>query len=165
MGSLLERLERLGVLEGGAAATTSPDLERGRPELALLRVCNAGLLRGGLSVALGIRPDELFGPLCARIGGRARKLKVVDVRDRPAPELAVLVDGRTERWEVEDAAALVHNLNDLLRDDPACRAVAVLGEWEDMLQLWCLEKRQLERLLGERFFEPRNRRQLEDILS
>ena len=64
---------------------------------------------------------------------------------------------------MEDAAALVHNLNDLLREDPHGRAVAVLGEWEDMLQLWCLPKRQLAGLLREGSFEPRNRRQLEEL--
>lgn len=155
MSKWLARLERLGLLEGGAAAASE--------ESDLLRLCHAGKLKGGLSVALGVRPEELFGPLCAHIGGRARKLKLVDVRDVPVLELTVLVGERTERWEVEDAAALVHNLNDLLREDVHSRAVALLGEWEDMLQLWCLPKRQLAGLLGERFFQPRNRRQLEEL--
>lgn len=157
MSDLRERLERLGLgvpeawPEGGADS--------------LLKLCEAGALEGGLSVALGVRPDELVGPLCARLGGRAKGLKVLDVRDRPALELTVFFAERTERWEVEDAAALVHNLNDLFREDPGTRAAAVLGEWEDSLQLWCVEKGVLPRLLRERFFAPANRRQLEELVG
>ena len=90
MGTWLDRLERLGLLESGAVAA-GEELGRGRPEGALLKLCHAGKLKGGLSVALGVRPEELFGPLCAHIGGRARKLKLVDVRDVPALELTVLL--------------------------------------------------------------------------
>jgi hypothetical protein len=156
MSALRERIERLGLLVPGAWPEEGP--------ATLLKLCDAGALQGGLSVALDVRPDELVGPLCARIGGRAKRLKILDVRDKPALELTVFYDELTERWEVEDVPALVHNVNDLFREDMDARAVAILGEWEDMLQLWCVEKRALRRLLSERFFTPINRRQLEALL-
>ncbi len=129
--------------------------------MSLLRLCDAGVLEGGLTVALGVRADELVGPLTLAMGGAARRFKVVDVRERPHFELHILAGETSERWEVEDLWALVHNLNDLYREAPDVRAVAVLGEWNDALQLLCVDKRALPRLLRERFFEPRNRDTLE----
>jgi hypothetical protein len=107
-------------------------------------------------VALGVRPDELVGPLTQAMGGAARGFKLVDVRERGTLELHVLVGDSTERWEVEDLGALVHNLNDLYRDAPGVRAVAILGEWTDALQLLCVDKRSLPRLLRQSFFAPVN---------
>jgi hypothetical protein len=130
------------------------------PEVSLLRLCEAGLLEGGLSVALGVRPDELVGPLTLAMGGAARRFKVVDVRERPTLELHVLAGELTERWEVEDLSALVHNLNDLYREAQDVRAVAVLGEWADALQLLCVDKKSLPRLLRQPFFAPVNVRDL-----
>jgi hypothetical protein len=133
------------------------------PHLAVLRLCHRGALDGGLSAALDVRPDELVGPLCAAVGGSARRLKILDVRDLPRPQLRIAYGELEESWEVEDLYALVHNLNDLLRADPSARAVAVLGEWEDMLQLWCVRKAELQRLLRTDYFAPRNRHQLEQL--
>lgn len=162
MGALRERLEALGLLRSDAAPPETP-LDDGPPHVALLRLCDAGQLDGGMSVSLGVQPDELFGPLCAAVGGRAREVKLVDVRERPALELTIHFDGRDERWEVEGLEGLIHNLNDLLKGDPRARAVAVLGEWQDALQLWCVPKRALPRLLRERFFAPRNEGQLREL--
>jgi hypothetical protein len=111
-------------------------------------------------VALGVRPDELVGPLTLAMGGAARRLKVVDVRERPALELHIQAGELSERWEVEDVPALVHNLNSLYQPEPQVRAVAVLGEWEDALQLWCLDKQVLPRLWRLPFFAPLNRADL-----
>jgi hypothetical protein len=159
MASLSDLLVRERLLKDKAAAAEV--LVKGEPpHVSLLRLCDAGLLHGGLSVALGVRPDELVGPLTLAMGGAARSLKVVDVRERPTLELHVLVGERTERWEVEDLAALVHNLNDLYRESQQVRAVAVLGEWADALQLLCVEKRMLPRLLRQSFFAPVNASQL-----
>ena len=159
MASLSDVLVRERLLKDKAAAAGV--LVAGEPpHVALLRLCDAGLLHGGLSVALGVRPDELVGPLSLAMGGAARSFKVVDVRERPTLELHVLVGERTERWQVEDLAALVHNLNDLYRESQQVRAVAVLGEWADALQLLCVEKRALARLLREPFFAPVNASQL-----
>jgi hypothetical protein len=74
--------------------------------------------------------------------------------------LQLLAGDVSERWEVEDLSALVHNLNSLYRDAPDVRAVAELGEWEDALQLWCVERSVLPRLLRQPFFAPRNVRAL-----
>ncbi|HYO73556.1 MAG TPA: hypothetical protein VEU33_46570, partial [Archangium sp.] len=131
------------------------------PHVSLLRLCDAGLLEGGLTVAFGVRPDELVGPLTLAMGGAARRFKLVDVRERPVLELHILAGEVSERWEVEDLWALVHNLNDLYRDTQDVRAIAVLGEWNDALQLLCVDKRALPRLLRERFFAPQNRDALE----
>jgi hypothetical protein len=159
MASLPDTLVRERLLKDRAAAAEV--LVPGEPSpVSLLRLCDAGLLQGGLSVSLKVRPDELVGPLTQAMGGAARGFKVVDVRERPTVELHVLVGGLTERWEVEDLAALVHNLNDLYREAPDVRAVAVLGEWADALQLLCVDKRSLPRLLRQPFFSPVNTREL-----
>jgi hypothetical protein len=162
MASLIDTLSRERLVKDRAAAAEV--LVAGElPHVALLRLCDAGLLQGGLSVALGVRPDELTGPLTQAMGGAARGFKVVDVRERPTLELHVLVGERTERWEVEDLAALVHNLNDLYRESGDVRAIAVLGEWADALQLLCVEKRVLPRLLRQSFFAPGNAPQLAQL--
>ncbi|TQF10361.1 hypothetical protein FJV41_39815 [Myxococcus llanfairpwllgwyngyllgogerychwyrndrobwllllantysiliogogogochensis] len=159
MSPLLDVLTRERLLKDREAATEL--LPRGEPpHVSLLRLCDAGLLVGGLSVAYGVRPDELMGPLTLAMGGAARNLKVVDVRERPVLELHVQAGDLTERWEVEDLSVLVHNLNDLYRDAADVRAVAELGEWEDALQLWCVDKPTLPRLVRQPFFAPRNARAL-----
>jgi hypothetical protein len=43
----------------------------------------------------------------------------------------------------------VHNLNDVYRDQPKVKLVVVLGEWEDMVQLWVLPRRELRDLLAD----------------
>ncbi len=159
MASLTDTLARERLLKDAAAAEEV--LVAGEPpEVSLLRLCDAGLLHGGLSVSLGVRPDELVGPLTQAMGGAARGFKLVDVRERNTLELHVLVGDSTERWEVEDLSALVHNLNDLYRDALEVRAVAILGEWSDALQLLCVEKRSLPRLLRQPFFIPVNAQSL-----
>ena len=160
---LLDRLREDGVLAKGFSAEPSsaqPEPGRGPPHLALLQLCNQRALDGGLTVALDVRPDELIGPLCTAVGGTARKLRVLDVRERPSFELRIAYGDLEEPWEVEDLYALVHNLNDLLKDDRTARAIAVLGEWEDALQLWCVKKEWLPRLFRRDYFAPRNRAEL-----
>ncbi|MFP2912442.1 hypothetical protein ACLESD_46970 [Pyxidicoccus sp. 3LFB2] len=155
MASLIEVLAQERLLKDRDAAAEV--VRQGEPpHVSLLRLCDAGLLEGGLSVAYGVRPDELVGSLTNVMGGAARRFKVVDVRERPVLELHVLAGDVSERWEVEDLSALVHNLNSLYRDAPDVRAVAELGEWEDALQLWCVDKRTLPRLFRQTFFSPRN---------
>jgi hypothetical protein len=160
MASLLDSLERSRLLKDREAAREVFDPAE-PPHVSLMRLCDAGLLEGGLSVALGVRPDELVGPLTLAMGGAARRFKLVDVRERPVLELHVLAGDVSERWEVEDLWALVHNLNDLYREAQDVRAIAVLGEWNDALQLLCVEKRLVAKLLREPFFAPRNRDALE----
>jgi hypothetical protein len=163
MRGLLDRLARHGLLKTGVDPGDAGDRAPARADLDLLRLCERGALEGGLSVALDVRPDEAIGALCAAIGGGARRLRVVDVRERPVRELRVRVGEIEEAWDVEDVDALAHNLNDLLKDDPGARVVAVLGEWEDALQLWCVPKDKLAMLLRADDFAPRNRGQLESL--
>jgi len=162
MASLLDTLGRERLLKDPAAAAEV--LVPGEPPpVSLLRLCDAGLLHGGLSVALDVRPDELVGPLTQAMAGAARGFKLVDVRERRTLELHVLVGELTERWEVEDLSALVHNLSDLYEKAPDVRAIAVLGEWADALQLLCVDKRSLSRLLRQPFFAPVNARYLQRL--
>ncbi len=158
MATPLQRLSQLGLLKasldrGSLRATQTPGCE-------LLQLCNAMVLEGGLSVSSDVRPDELIGPLAMALGGRARELRVIEVRDHPRQEMTVRL-GEVERtWAVQDLEALVHHLNDLFKSDPSSRALAILGELEDQLQLWALDKRVLASLLGEEFFRPRNRKDI-----
>ena len=153
--SLKAELQRMGLLTDGAHVPAGQQL---------LPLCDAGALDGSLSVALDLRPDELIGPLCERIGGGARLLKVLDVREDP--EVALIVDAGSgeEVWEVREPRDLVERCNEEFRSDVEARAVAVLGEWEDSLQLWCIPKRALSSLLRAPFFQAENRARLSALV-
>lgn len=160
MATPLQRLSQLGLLKasfdrGSLAETLTPDRE-------LLELCNAMALEGGLSVSLDVRPDELIGPLAMAMGGRARELKVIEVRDQPRREMTVRLGEWERTWVVQDLEALVRHLNHLFKSDPSSKALAVLGELEDQLQLWVLDKRLIASLRGEEFFRARN---FKDILA
>jgi hypothetical protein len=154
--SLKTELQRLGLL--------LEDVHLAPGHQTLLVLCNDGLLDGGMSVALDLRPDELIGPLCERIGGRARALKVLDARDDPEQELLVDAGEGEEAWPVRDTRDLVDRVNEAFESDPEARAVAVLGEWEDMLQLWCVPREALASLIRAPFFEAENRSRLSALL-
>lgn len=128
----------------------------------LLQLCHAGRLVGGLSVGWRVTPDEAIGPVTHAMGELATRLKVLDVRSGPPMQLEVRFElppdvlredegprVRAEWWDVEDLAGLVHNLNDVYRDQPKVKLVVVLGEWEDMVQLWALPRRELRELLAD----------------
>jgi hypothetical protein len=153
--SLKAELEQLGLLTEGAHVP---------PGQQLLMLCDAGALEGGLSVALDLRPDELIGPLCERIGGSARQLKVLDVREDPEVSLIIDAGNGEESWEVREPRDLVERCNEEFREDAEARAVAVLGEWEDSLQLWCIPKRTLSSLLRAPFFQAENRARLSALV-
>jgi hypothetical protein len=114
---------------------------------------------------MDLRPDELIGPLCAQMGGRAARLKVLDVRVVPAPELLVVVDGVEDAWRVRNVEGLVTALNERFADDEESSAVALLGEWDEMLQLWCIKKRLLPKLLSAAWFTPANRPALQVLIT
>jgi hypothetical protein len=145
---LRQRLKELGFLKAGAKEKT------------LLALCHAGRLHGGVSVALSATPDEVLGALGAAMGGAASALRLEDVRGKGPFELHVRTRETLEKWEVEDTPGLIHNLNDLFRSDANVRACAVLGEWEDMLQLLVVDRFRLLMLLSEPWFEPKNRADL-----
>jgi hypothetical protein len=135
--------------------------------LSLPRLCAEGLLAGGLSVALDVRPDELFGALAEAVGGPAKRLKVLDVRDRPSPRMVVTggPPAAAETWEVPDLPSLVERLNQRVAGHPDARPCAVLGEWDDALQLWCLPRTALRALLQEQEFRPENLAQLRRLAT
>ena len=148
--TLTQRLKALKLLQG-----------KGR-QSSLLKLCHAGRLVGGLSVSWQVTPDEAIGAVTHAMGGLAARLRVLDVRGaRPTqlevrfelpPDVLREADGPrvvTEKWDVEDVPGLVHNLNDLYRDVREVKPVAVLGEWEDMLQVWALPRPALRELLDD----------------
>ncbi len=153
--TLKAELDRLGLLSKDAHVP---------PGQQLLALCDAGALEGGLTVALDLTPDELIGPLCERIGGSARNLKVLDVREDPEVALIVDAGGGEESWAIREPRDLVERCNEEFRGDAEARAVAVLGEWEDSLQLWCIPKRALSSLLRAPFFQAENRARLSGLV-
>jgi hypothetical protein len=155
--SLHTELRRLGLVAAGKHFPSGVE--------ALPALCDAGALEGGLSLALDLRPDELIGPLCERIGGTAQALRVLDVREDPEVALVVNAGRGEEAWAVRDARDLVERCNDEFGADPQARAVAVLGEWEDMLQLWCIPKSVLSSLLRTSFFQAENRSRLSRLVT
>jgi len=167
-------LKRLGLVIGAGRLPASK-----RPGAELLKWCHGRRLRDGLSIALSVTPDEAIGALCHAMGGNARQLKVLDVRRGSTPALTELEvryslsdplreepTTRTERWEVEGVLGLVHNLDDLFRGEPGVKPLVVLGEWEDMLQVWALERPVLRELLDDGTLDlARNAPQLRSILD
>ncbi|MEW5737999.1 MAG: hypothetical protein AB1938_03680 [Myxococcota bacterium] len=151
---LATTLKALGLLKGRGAAKS------------LVRLCHAGRLEGGLSISLRATPDEVVGPLVHALGGSATKLKLLDVRTSVPPVLEVAWREVHEKWECEGVEALVHNLNDLFRGEEDVGVAAVLGEWEDMLQLWCLSKAHARTLLDGRVLDDaRNAATLRRLLE
>lgn len=141
-------------------------LTRRGPVKNLLRACHGGRLVGGLSVSLRALPDEVVGALTHAMGGEAKRFKVLDVRVGTPMVMEVLWGELHEKWELENVEGLVHNLNDLFRSDAGVKVVAVLGEWEDMLQLWCLSREALGALLSARLLDDaRNLRALVGLLE
>lgn len=156
--ALVEKLSRLGLIrttENRESMSLAPSERR-----SLLALCNAGVLEGGLSVSLDVRPDELIGPLAIAIGNAGLELKVIDTRDKPRPEITVRLRSLERTWTVASLDALVTHLNELFQAEPAAKAVAILGEYKEGLQLWAVDKVLLGDLLGHDFFLPRNRKQL-----
>lgn len=165
--SLTRRLRELELLTGKGRQST------------LLKLCHASRLVGGLSVAWRVTPDEAIGALTHAMGGRAAKLRVLDVRGASPMQLEVRFElppdvlredegprVGTEKWDVADVPGLVHNLNDLYRDEPAVKLVVVLGEWEDMVQLWALPRPALRALLEDGLLdEARNAATLRALLE
>jgi len=156
--ALVEKLSRLGLIR--TAEKREPKSLASSERRSLAALCNAGVLEGGLSVALDVRPDELIGPLAIAIGNAGLELKVIDTRDEPRPEITVRLRSLEKTWTVPNLEALVTHLNELFEAELATKAVAVLGEHQDALQLWAVDKALLAELLRDDFFKPRNRKQL-----
>ena len=140
MSDTLRRLQQLGLLKR-AVEPHEGDLRR---------LCDEGVLVGGVSVALDVGPDALFGLLTQAMGGQAPQLRIFDVRGHRPMHLEVNFQGTSETWEVEGIEALISHLNDFFRHQKNVKAVVSLGEWNDMLQVWCVEKKTLQALRQER---------------
>lgn len=134
------------------------------PAIVLLKLAELGALEGGLSASDDVRADELFGPLCAVMGGAARALRVTDVREVEGLTLEVSWRGQQARWSLPTLEALPTALNALLGAEPDVRPVAVLGRWEGALHLWCVPRALLDSLLDEALEGAWNLDQLEDLL-
>lgn len=149
---MLETLRRLRLLkeDGERLPALSPDAHA-----TLLRLCDEGVLEGGLSVATGVTPDELLGPLTLKMGVPAGSLRVHDVRGERPMVLDVEALGRKETWSIDGVHDLIDQLNALYRGHEMVRSVQVLGEWNDMLQLWCVQKKALPVLQKERLLPAR----------
>lgn len=151
----LTLIRELGLVQG-----------RGALPKRLLQCCQAGRLVGGLSISLGATPDEVVGPLTHAMGGAATRLRVHDVRTVRPMVMEVEWGELREKWELESVEALVHNLDDVFRAEASVKLIAVLGEWEDMLQLWALERKALSRLLEGRVLDDaRNASTLRRLLE
>jgi hypothetical protein len=137
--------------EQGLLKSDGPNAGDGLPAL-----CHAGALLGGVSFALDLQPDEAVGPLCSTVGGSAKSLRVLDVRDEPRREMEVSVGAKVVRWPLQDIPALVDSVNELFRKDSTALAVVALGEWEQMRQLWCVPKSLLSSLLEQPFVRAEN---------
>jgi hypothetical protein len=119
------------------------------PLTALLtRLCDAGLLVGGLSVSSDLEPEALFGSLAQAMGAPVSRLKLNDVRKGAVPELWV----DEERWKVPSLRTLIAHFN----EKAGPKRCVVLGEWEEMLQLWALAQSPLRQLLRRPDFQPEN---------
>lgn len=127
------------------------------PESAgLLQLCEEGFLVGGVAAALDVRPDEILGRLCQQMGGSALAVKIVDVRTSPVPEAWVNYGAAIEKWPLEGLQPLVSLLNERFVADWEAKAIALLGEWNDALCLWCVAKPLLTSLMNQPFFQPVN---------
>jgi hypothetical protein len=124
------------------------ELHPSRVAIATLeRLCDTGILLGGLSIASDVKPDEAVGSICVAIGGSALHLRVLDVLETPQAKILVSLDDREDEWPLSDIPELVGDLNRFFALDDGVKAIALLGEWEDSWQLWCLAKWQLPKLL------------------
>ena len=133
----MERLRALGLVKGKGALPRS-----------VLQACDEGRLVGGLSLALDVRIDEVLGPLTAAMGGAAAPVRVLDVRAGRPTKVEVEWGEGLEVWTVEDVPDLVDQLNERFIDEAGVKVLVLLGEHEDMLQVWALREDVLEVLLS-----------------
>ena len=142
MTNQTERLEQLQLLQK----------ERPPPE-PLRTLCHHGFLRGGLSIALDVKIDEALGPLLEAIGGPARTIRVLDIQGRV---FSVRIGAQQHEWEIDGLESLIDTLNRAFARSIEVKALVLLGEWEDMLQVWALPKPVVTGLLAEAWFVPSN---------
>lgn len=148
--ALEDTLERLGLLQdSGEDGRAHPEADApGSTREALVALCDQGRLRGGLSFAREVSPDEAFGPLVTAMGGAARRLKLLDVLEREGTTLLVAEDGESEAWAVPSLPALLARLDARFRDAAGVSRVLVLGATDrGDLQIWLVSSAHAEALL------------------
>jgi hypothetical protein len=129
----VKRLAALGLVVGDEPLPSS-----------LLEACDEERLVGGLSISRRATPDELAVWLANAMGGRAKALRLLDVR---GDELEVQCGALHERWKVRDVHALIARLNETFCDDDGVKWLVELGEFEGSWQVWALAPEVVEVLL------------------
>jgi len=123
------------------------------PEEPLRILCHHGFLAGGLSIALDVKIDEALGPLLETMGGAAQTLRVLDIRGKV---FSIKLEAQQHEWEIDGLESLVDTLNRGFGASPEVKALVLLGEWEDMIQVWAVAKPVLRQLLPLDWFRPSN---------
>ncbi len=123
------------------------------PDEPLRTLCHNGYLQGGLAIALDVKIDEALGPLLETMGGAAQTIRVLDIRGRV---FSVKLGAQEHAWEIDGLESLVDTLNRGFAGQGDVKALVLLGEWEDMIQVWALAKPVLQQLLALDWFRPSN---------
>jgi hypothetical protein len=106
-----------------------------------------------MSIELDVKVDEALGPLLEAVGGPARTMKVLDIQGRV---FSVRLGPVQHEWELDGLESLVDTLNLAFAAAPEVKALVLLGEWEDMLQVWALPRPVVRTLLAHDWFRPSN---------
>ena len=123
------------------------------PEEPLRTLCDHGYLVGGLAIALDVKIDEALGPLLELIGGAALMLRVLDIRGKV---FSVKLGETRHEWEIDSFESLIDTLNRGFSASADVKALVLLGEWEDMIQVWALAKPIVRQLQAFDWFRPSN---------
>ena len=116
----------------------------------------------GLSIALDVKIDEALGPLLELMGGAAHQLRVLDIRGKV---FSVKLGQLQHEWEIDGLEALIDTLNRGFAASADVKALVLLGEWEDMIQVWAVAKPVVKQLLSLDWFRPSNPPGLKVALS
>ena len=122
------------------------------PDEPLRTLCHHGFLTGGLSIALDVKTDEALGPLLDEMGAN-RMVRVLDIQGLV---FSVKLGAQEHEWEIDGLESLIDTLNRAFAPHPEVKALVLLGEWEDMLQVWALPKQVVASLWNEDWFKPSN---------
>lgn len=122
------------------------------PDEPLRTLCHHGYLVGGLSIALDVKTDEALGPLLDEMGAN-RMMRVLDIQGQV---FSVRLGEQQHEWEIDGLESLIDTLNRAFAKRPEVKALVLLGEWEDMLQVWALPKPVVASLWESEWFRPSN---------
>ncbi len=126
----------------------------------IVQWCEAGALVGGFSLSLRARPDEVLAPLVDVMFG-PNVVRVLDVSTGLPQRMEVALPRGMAKWKLADVRGLIDVLNKEAKKIPDARVGLVLGEWENMLQVWCVTQDQAAELLDWAWCTIENRDSLE----